>query len=68
MHARVLLTTFTVAAVLATAVPFGAHAQTGYPAGTIRIVSPYPPGGGTDILSRVIGQKLNENLKQPVVV
>src|SRR3954468_9646894 len=42
----------------------GALAQTG----TMRIVSPYPPGGGTDILSRVIGQKLNENLKQPVVV
>ena len=68
MHARALLTTFTVAAVLATAVPLGALAQTGYPAGTIRVVSPYPPGGGTDILSRVIGQKLNENLKQPVVV
>ena len=68
MHARALLTTFTVAAVLATAVPHGALAQTGYPAGTIRVVSPYPPGGGTDILSRVIGQKLNENLKQPVVV
>ena len=48
--------------------PFSAAAQTGYPAGTIRIVSPYPPGGGTDILSRVISQKLNENLKQPVVV
>ncbi|MEO7729113.1 MAG: tripartite tricarboxylate transporter substrate binding protein [Burkholderiales bacterium] len=47
---------------------FSAWAQTGYPAGTIRIVSPYPPGGGTDILSRVISQKLNENLKQPVVV
>jgi len=68
MHARALLPTFTVAAVLATAVPHGALAQTGYPAGTIRVVSPYPPGGGTDILSRVIGQKLNENLKQPVVV
>jgi len=68
MHAGNLLTTFTVVALLAMAVPHGARAQTGYPAGTIRIVSPYPPGGGTDILSRVIGQKLNENLKQPVVV
>jgi tripartite-type tricarboxylate transporter receptor subunit TctC len=42
-------------------------AQT-YPSGPLRIVSPYPPGGGTDILSRTIGQKLNERLGQPVVV
>ncbi|MDB5810632.1 MAG: hypothetical protein JWN94_2754 [Betaproteobacteria bacterium] len=46
----------------------GTYAQSGFPAGTVRVVSPYPPGGGTDILSRVIGQKLNENLKQPVIV
>ena len=38
------------------------------PAGPLRIVSPYAPGGGTDILGRIIGQKLNESLKQPVVV
>jgi tripartite-type tricarboxylate transporter receptor subunit TctC len=68
MHARVLLATLPIVAVIGTAVPFNALAQTGYPAGTVRIVSPYPPGGGTDILSRVIGQKLNENLKQPVIV
>ncbi|MEO8441186.1 MAG: tripartite tricarboxylate transporter substrate binding protein [Betaproteobacteria bacterium] len=68
MHARAVLATLSAAAVLAVAVPVTALAQTGYPAGTVRIVSPYPPGGGTDILSRVIGQKLNENLKQPVVV
>ena len=42
-------------------------AQT-YPSGPLRIISPYPPGGGTDILSRTIGQKLNERLGQPVVV
>ena len=64
MHARVFLAMFSVAM----AVSLNVFAQTGYPAGTVRIVSPYPPGGGTDILSRVIGQKLNENLKQPVVV
>jgi tripartite-type tricarboxylate transporter receptor subunit TctC len=39
-----------------------------YPNGPLRIVSPYPPGGGTDILSRTIGQKLNERFNQPVVV
>jgi tripartite-type tricarboxylate transporter receptor subunit TctC len=42
-------------------------AQT-YPAGPIRIVVPYPPGGGTDILSRQIAQRLNESWSVPVIV
>jgi tripartite-type tricarboxylate transporter receptor subunit TctC len=39
-----------------------------YPTGPMRIVAPYPPGGGTDILGRAIAQKLNERFGQPVVV
>ena len=39
-----------------------------YPSAPLRIISPYPPGGGTDILSRAIGQKLNERFNQPVIV
>ncbi len=39
-----------------------------YPIGPLRIVVPFPPGGGTDILSRVIAQKLNEAGGQPAVV
>lgn len=39
-----------------------------YPTGPLRIVSPYPPGGGTDILARTPGQKLNERFGQPAVV
>ncbi|NBR27090.1 MAG: tripartite tricarboxylate transporter substrate binding protein [Betaproteobacteria bacterium] len=39
-----------------------------YPSGPLRIVSPYPPGGGTDILARTLGQKLNERYGQPAVV
>lgn len=39
-----------------------------YPTKSLRMVSPYPPGGGTDTLARLIGQKLSEALGQPVVV
>ena len=34
----------------------------------MRIIVPFPPGGGTDILSRAIAQKLNEAWGQPVIV
>ena len=48
------------------------HAQTGgavaYPVKAIRFISPFAPGGSTDTLARVIGQKLNEAWGQPVLV
>lgn len=46
----------------------GVTAQAAYPEKTIRIVVPYPPGGTTDILTRLIGQKLSASLGQPVVI
>jgi len=39
-----------------------------YPVGPVRVIVPYPPGGGTDILSRSIAPRLNEAWGQPVVV
>jgi tripartite-type tricarboxylate transporter receptor subunit TctC len=39
-----------------------------YPAKTIRIVVGYSPGGGTDVLSRLLGKKLTESWGQTVVV
>jgi tripartite-type tricarboxylate transporter receptor subunit TctC len=54
-------------AALAACSAAGAYAQN-YPAGPVRIVIPYPPGGGTDILGRALGQKLNERLGQPVII
>jgi tripartite-type tricarboxylate transporter receptor subunit TctC len=44
-----------------------AHAQA-YPVRPIRIVIPYPPGGGTDIVIRAVGPRLSERLGQPVVI
>jgi len=45
----------------------GALAQS-YPSKSVRIIVPYPPGGTSDILSRLLGPKLNEVFGQPVVV
>ena len=43
-----------------------AHAQT-YPEKAIRMVIPFPPGGGTDILGRLVAQKLTEANKWTIV-
>jgi tripartite-type tricarboxylate transporter receptor subunit TctC len=45
-----------------------ALAQQSYPNRPIRMVIPYPPGGGNDIMGRVVAQRLTENLGVQVVV
>jgi tripartite-type tricarboxylate transporter receptor subunit TctC len=44
------------------------HAQTAYPTKPLRIIVPFPPGGGVDLLARVVGGKLTEAWGQAVVV
>lgn len=47
--------------------PSSVYAQT-YPNRTVRIISPYTPGGPSDIVLRIVGQKLSEGLGRPMVI
>ncbi len=38
-----------------------------YPSGPVRVIIPFAPGGSTDILGRVLAQRLNEKFKVPVI-
>jgi tripartite-type tricarboxylate transporter receptor subunit TctC len=59
---------FALAAALTLAALPAVHAQERYPSRPIRMIVPFTAGTGIDILARVIGQKLSERLKVPVVV
>ncbi len=45
-----------------------AQAQPNYPSKPIRFIVPYPPGGGTDIVARLVAQKMSASMGQQVVV
>ena len=61
------LTALALISLLAT-VEAGAQSADPYPSRAVRIVVPFPAGGPTDILSRVIAQRLSEVWSQPVVI
>ena len=44
------------------------QAAVAYPTRPIRIVVPYPPGGGTDIVGRILADKLQKSLGAPIVI
>ena len=46
----------------------GAQAQTAYPSQPIKFIVPYPAGGATDVLARMVAQKMQESWQQTVVV
>ena len=47
--------------------PFAAHAQT-FPSKPVKFIVTYPAGGSSDLMARIMGQKLSEAWGQPVVV
>lgn len=51
-----------------TLAPFaGAHAET-YPDQPIRLIIPYPPGGATDVIGRIVGKNLGDQIGGQVVI
>jgi tripartite-type tricarboxylate transporter receptor subunit TctC len=63
-----MIRTVLLAALICMAPVLPGHAQQAYPAKPIRFISPFAPGGGNDIISRAIAQKLSENVRQQVIV
>ncbi len=55
-------------ALTAMAIPLIGQAQLSYPEKFIRLVVPYPPGGGTDMIARILQGRLQAALGQPLVI
>src|SRR3981189_2512329 len=65
---KIVQTLVVAAGVLSTAAHGTAFAAQAYPTRPIRIVVAYTPAGATDILARIVGQKMNEAGGQPVII
>jgi tripartite-type tricarboxylate transporter receptor subunit TctC len=48
-------------------IPVAAAAQD-FPSKPIKLIVPFPPGGPNDIIARVVGQRMTELTKQPIVI
>ena len=45
-----------------------AFSQARYPSRPIRLLVPFAPGGGVDVVARIVGQKVSENIGQTILV
>jgi tripartite-type tricarboxylate transporter receptor subunit TctC len=50
------------------AAPHAALAQGGWPGKPIHFVVPYPPGGGTDVIARIVQERFQKELGQPIII
>jgi tripartite-type tricarboxylate transporter receptor subunit TctC len=57
-----------VAAFLAAAVSFAAHAQSGYPNKPIKMIVPLAPASAVDVGARILAQKMSQNMGQQIVI
>jgi len=57
-----------VAAFLAAAVSFVAHAQSGYPNKPIKMIVPLAPASAVDVGARILAQKMSQNMGQQIVI
>ena len=62
---QIVVTSFTVAIAL---LPLTAHSQSAYPNKSIRLIVPVTTGGPSDIVARLLGEKLAASLGKPVVI
>lgn len=67
MHKRELLFA-ALACVGAAALPMAARAQADYPNRPVKVIVPFPVGGTSDLMGRIIAEELGKQLKQPFVV
>ena len=68
MNKRTLLRLLALGTCAAAAQGAFAQAPAAWPTKPIKIVVPFPAGGTSDVLARIVGQKMSENWGQPVVV
>lgn len=66
-HSYRIATAALVAAGVA-AVPAAVSAQQSYPTKPVRLIVAFPPGGSTDIVARLVGQRLGDKLGQQVII
>ena len=67
MHHR-LITLAAISATLTCAAPHAFAQAPAWPAKPIRLLIPFAPGGTTDIVARIVGDKLGRELGQPVII
>src|ERR1022692_4634423 len=64
---RALVGVFALSVILGASAP-DALAQAKYPTRPIRLLVPFAPGGGVDVVARIVGKKVSEKLGQPILV